>query len=122
MKYQRLPKNLMILVSTILLILTVTFDVLTYSAGETNSDLLRSFLGLITLLVCAGAVSFYILGREKPLDWIIGGAAIGTGICLCGLLGLIDNDFAAGVFFWLYLLEFLLSAGNKIGRHFGLFI
>ena len=121
MKIQRLLQNLMIIVSVILLVLCAVSGVLAVSAGETNDDLLRSFMGLLTLLVCVGAVSFYISGREKSLDWILGGATIGTGICLCALLGVINTDFAAAVFFWLYLLEFLLSAGYKVGRRFGVF-
>ena len=122
MKIQRLLQNLMIIVSVILLVLCAVSGVLAVSAGETNDDLLRSFMGLLTLLVCVGAVSFYISGREKSLDWILGGATIGTGICLCALLGVINTDFAAAVFFWLYLLEFLLSAGYKVGRRFGVFV
>ena len=120
-KIQRLLQSLMIIVSVLLLGLCAVSGTLAVSAGETNDDLLRSFMGLLTLLVCVGAVSFYISGREKPLDWMLGGTVIGTAICLCAFLGVINTDFAAAVFFWLYLLEFLLAVSYKTARHFGFF-
>lgn len=122
MKMQRTLQNLMIILSFVLLVLYAISGVRMTSAGETNAHLLRSFMGMLALLTCIGAVVFRVSDGAKPLDWVLGGAALGTAICLCALLSVIDNDFAAGVLFWPYLLEFLLSASYKIGRHFGIFI
>ena len=86
---------------------------------ETDDASLESFLWIMTLAVCVGAVLFLISEKEKPLDWVLVGSFLGSCVCLCELLGLSDKVFYPELFFTLYLFEFMLSAGYRVGRRFG---
>ena len=116
MKLKNLLQKLMAIVAVMILVAHLLIGALL----DTDSASSESFLWMITLIICIGTVIYPISEKAKPLDWVLGGSFLGSCICLCALLGLSDKVLSPGLFFTLYLLEFLLSGGYKIGRRLGI--
>lgn len=107
----------MIVVAVLLLIAYFATDAQT----ETEDPSQQSFLWMLSLMVCVGAVGLCISGAGRPLGWVLAGSFIGSAICLCEILGFSDVVFAPKLFFGLYLPEFLMSAGYGICRRLHIF-
>ena len=117
MKLQTWIQRLMVIVAVILLV--VCFAAITPT--DKGSPSAQSFLWMLTLVVCIGAVGLCVSGAGKPLGWVLVGSIVGSLICLCEILGLSATVFAPKLFFGLYLLEFLLSTGYGICRWLHIF-
>ena len=112
MKLQKWVQKLMIIVAVFLLL--SSFVALTPIQPDEPS--VESFLWMLTLMIFIGVIGLCISGAGKPLGWVIMGSFIGSLLCLCEILGLSGNLSVPGLFFGLYLMEFLLSIGYEICR------
>ena len=119
MKLKSFLQKLMLIVSVLLLAVCFASGMVTDSAGDTGAAKLQSFVAMLTLMISVGSILFRVSDGEKPLDWMLCGAALGTVICLCVVLGVDENIFAAGLLLVMYLLELLLCVCCKVCRHCG---
>jgi cyanate permease len=108
------------LMTAVAVLLLVTCFV-TGAPIETEGPSQQSFLWILSLMVCVGAVGLCISGAGRPLGWVLVGSFIGAAICLCEIIGFSDIVFAPKLFFSLYLPEFLMSAGYGICRRLHVF-
>ena len=112
MKRKNWLQKLIVIVAVLLLVLCLV----TGAPMKTDEASMQSMLWLLALIAFIGSVGFSISEKVKPLDWVILGSFIGACICLCEVLGISNGGFPAGLLFFLFLIEFLLSAGYRIGR------